>query len=53
VKLQELIEICLEEPKSQLVVELPNGNRLTTQEYRIDLNGRGEPIIIILTGKKI
>lgn len=52
-KLGELTDVSLELPKAQIVIELPNGQRMATGEYYHDSNKRNEPIIVIKAGKKI
>jgi len=50
-KLEELTDTCIQEPKSSLVIELPNGQHLPTKSYKHSTNTKGEPIVIVLVGK--
>lgn len=52
-KLEELTDISIELPKAQIVIELANGQRVSTSEYYHDDNKRNEPIIVIKAGRKI
>ncbi len=52
-KASELIDVCIQEQKSQIVVVLPNGQRMATTEYQHSTDKSGNPVILIITGRKI
>lgn len=52
-KLERLTDISIEEPKTQVVIQLPNGQLVSTLDYKFDLSKKGDPIIIIKTGRKL
>tara|TARA_R110000822_G_scaffold304928_1_gene430344 strand:+ start:461 stop:628 length:168 start_codon:yes stop_codon:yes gene_type:complete len=46
-KAGELTDVTITESGASIVVELPNGNKISTTGFYYDTNGRGEPIIVI------
>ena len=52
-KAEELTDVCISEPESQIVIELQNGQKLATKSYRHAVNKKGEPIIIVIVGRNI
>lgn len=52
-KAGELTDTTIAQPKSQIVIELPNGQRIATNDYWHGRNGKGEPIIVIKAGRKL
>lgn len=52
-KAEELVETVLNEQKSEIVVELQNGQRISTQAYFHDTDKRGAQIIVLKAWRKI
>ena len=52
-KASEITDATIELPNAQIVVELPNGQRVATSNYYHDDSARGEPIIVVKTGRKL
>ncbi len=52
-KVGELIDVAIDEPKSQLIVELHNGQRIATNSYYHSEDKSGNPVIVIKAGRKI
>ena len=52
-KCSEIIDAAIESAGDSLVIELPNGDRISTKDYRYDHNKRGEPILVIIAGREI
>ena len=52
-KAEQLTDTTIQEPKSEIVVELPNGQRVATQGYFHDCNQHGEEIIVLKAGRKL
>lgn len=48
---KEIVDPVIEATNMAIEVELPNGQRMTTKNYRFDSNKRGEPVLVILAGK--
>ena len=51
-KLSEITDATIDEPNSQLVVELPNGQRMATSGYYFDQSESGSWILVVRAGKK-
>ena len=52
-KLGELTDTSIQESESHIVIEMPNGTRMSTIDYYHDQNKRGEDIIVIRAGRKL
>lgn len=52
-KAGEIIDAAIQENKSDIVIELPNGQRIATTGYYHSDNKRGEPVIVITAGRKV
>ena len=51
-KAGEIIDAVIEERGSPIVVEMPNGQQITTIGYEHGTDKRGNPVLIIKAGKK-
>jgi hypothetical protein len=52
-KAEQLTDTTIQEPKSEIVIELPNGQRVATQGYFHDRDKRGGEIIVLKAGRKL
>jgi len=52
-KIGELTDISICESDSQLVIELPNGQRISTNGYSFGESGNGDGVVILKAGRKI
>ena len=52
-KAEQLTDVTIQEPKSEIVIELPNGQRVATQRYFQDRDKRGGKIIVLKAGRKL
>jgi hypothetical protein len=50
-KAEQLTDTTIQEPKSEIVIELPNGQRLSCQGYYHASNTRNEKITVLKTGR--
>ena len=53
VEASELTDVSLDLPNSHIVIEMPNGQRMATNSYRLDTSARGEPIVVLMAGRKL
>ena len=51
-KLSEITDETIDEPNSQLVIELPNGQRMATSGHYFDQSESGNLILVVRAGKK-
>jgi len=51
-KAADLTDITIQEPKAQIVIELGNGQFVSTANYYVDTNKSGGPIIVIQAKRK-
>jgi len=52
-KSEKIIDALIQEPKSEIVIELSNGQRISSNKYIHSTNKWGDPIIVITAGRKI
>ena len=52
-KIGELTDTSIEEPKSPVVIELSNGQRISTNDYYHCSDKAGNPVIVIKAGRKL
>ena len=52
-KCRDIIDAAIESGSDSLVIELANGQRLSTSDYSYGTNARGENILIIKAGKEV
>ena len=52
-KLEEIVDVAIQESKTQVVIELENGQRRATKDYYFDTDKSGKNIIVIRTGRYI
>lgn len=51
--ISSLVDDLLSMPKAQIVIQLPNGQRIATNDYHHDINGAGQTVIVIQAGRKL
>lgn len=49
----DLTEDLLTMTKPQIVIELPNGQKMATENYYHDEDGNGKMVIVIKAGRKL
>jgi hypothetical protein len=52
-KTNEIVDVVIEYADKPLIVELPNGVQMATVGYTHGTNKKGEPVLIINTGRKL
>ena len=52
-KCHEITDATIEMGNQSLVVEMPNGVQMVTNDYTFGENKRGEPVLIIKAGRKL
>ena len=52
-KAEQLTDVTIQEPKSEIVIELSNGQRVATHGYFHDRDKRGGEIIVLKAGRKL
>ena len=49
----EIVDAAIEDPSQEIVIELPNGDKIATTDYIHGSNKRGDPVLIIKCGRKL
>ena len=49
----DLAEDIFDMPEARIVIELPGGQRISTNDYVHDVDKNGKSILIILAGRKL
>ena len=52
-KAGDLTDETIQFNDASIVVEMPNGDRVTVRASYNDLNGKGDPIIVLVAGRKL
>jgi hypothetical protein len=50
-KAGEIVDAAITESNSPLIIEMPNGQQITTSGYSYGTDKRGDPVLIIKAGK--
>ena len=52
-KANDIIDVAIEYSGRAIIIEMPNGDQVTTTGYAHGSNKKGEPVLIIRAGKKL
>ena len=52
-KAGSITDATIDEPRSEVVVQLPNGQRMSVLNYYHDRNESGNYILVLAAGKKV